>query len=251
MSAAYDNYDYPAYWQGREYEHNAELIAISKLLSKIKRIKNIIEVGAGYGRLINSYNFRADKIYVTDPSGALLKIARLTYGGKKYKYIHSSINNLKKKVKRNKFDLVIMVRVLHHINDLDKVFDNINLLLKPNGYFILEFANKKHFKEVFKEIIKGNLTYPFEIDPKDKRSKRNIRKKTLPFLNYNPDFIVDILSQKGFTVIDKLSVSNIRTSLFKNHLSLNNLLFFEKYLQKPLSFINFGPSIFVLAKKGL
>lgn len=251
MPAAYDKYDYPAYWEGREYEHGAEIIAISNLLSKIKKVKNIIEIGGGYGRLIKSYNFRGDKIYVCDPSGALLKIARLTYPSKKYKFIHSNLGNLPKKVRSKYFDLAIMVRVLHHIKDLDKAFKSVHKIIKPNGYFILEFANKKHFKEVFKELAKGNFTFPFEIDPKDKRSAKNIRKKTLPFLNYNPDFIVEKLEKNGFIVIDKLSVSNIRSSTFKDHLSINNLLFFEKHLQKPLSYLNFGPSIFLLVKKGV
>ena len=40
MPAAYDKYDYPSYWIGRDYEHGSEVIAIEgflKIFQKSKR----------------------------------------------------------------------------------------------------------------------------------------------------------------------------------------------------------------------
>ena len=95
MSAAYDTFDYPGYWIGRDYEHKSEVIALKALLQKIKRIKTILEVGAGFGRLVPSYAFRAKKIILSDPSSKSLKIARGAFSGKKsIKFIHSCLENL-------------------------------------------------------------------------------------------------------------------------------------------------------------
>ena len=56
------------------------------------------------------------------------------------------------------------------------------------------------------------------------------------------------LIDNGFSVIDKLSVSNLRNNILKNHLSSKFLINIEKHIQKPFAKINFGPSIFILAK---
>lgn len=250
MSAAYDNYDYPSYWKGRDYEHMSEFVAIKKLLSKIPKIDKIIEIGTGFGRLIPSYQFRAKKITVTDPCASLLSVARKKYKNqKKIEYFQTGIANIKNTLKSKKFDLCLMVRVLHHIDDIDKAFEIVNSLLTKRGYFILEFPNKSHLKASLRNIFKGNITYPINIFPIDLRSKKHIKNNTLPFINYHPDQIYEKLKIAGFEIIEIRSVSNIRSTLVKKLFPLNLLLDIEKIIQKPLSKLNFGPSYFVLARK--
>ena len=250
MPAAYDTYDYPAYWEVRKYEHGSELLAIKALLSKIPKINSLLEIGAGYGRLTPSYVFRAKRVVLSDPSGRLLKIAREAYGdNEKVTFLQSGIQNLSNNLKAESQDVVVMVRVLHHIEDIDSALAIISKLLKKRGYLILEFANKRHLKATVKEFLKGNLTFPLDILTKDARSLKSVRRKTIPFLNYHPDMIKHKLENHSFKVKDTLSVSNIRSSNLKNLLTTETLLTFEKYLQKPLGLINFGPSIFILAQK--
>lgn len=248
MPAAYDTYDYPAYWQGREYEHESEVIAIKAFLKKIPKIKKILEIGAGFGRLTPLYEYRANKIILADPSSKLLKIAREQMTGKKVRFVHSKIENIKDQLRKNCVDLIVVVRVLHHIENLDEALTIIQELVKKNGYLILEFANKEHLKATLSEFLKGNLTFPLDIFPLDKRSSKSVKKNTLPFVNYHPGQIMEKLESLGFAVIEKRSVSNIRSTIIKRILPKELLLFFEKYLQIPLSHINFGPSIFILAK---
>lgn len=250
MSAAYDNYDYPSYWKNRDYEHKSEFIAIKGLLTKIPKINKILEIGTGFGRLIPAYHFRAKKIVVSDPSACLLSIARNKHKKiEKIEYLQSGILNIKNGLKSKKFDLAIMVRVLHHIDNIDNAFTIVSSLLTKNGYFILEFPNKSHLKASIRNIFKGNFTYPINIFPIDIRSKKNINKKTLPFINYHPDQICEKLKTAGFEIIEVRSVSNIRSTLVKKLFPLNLLLDIENLVQKPLSKLNFGPSYFVLARK--
>ena len=249
MAAAYDTYDYPSYWEGREYEHFSEVLAIRSLLDRIPKISTILEIGAGFGRLTSIYKFRAKKIILTDPSAKLLKLARETNQDKKIKVIQASVENLKDRVKSRSDDLIICVRVLHHIKDLDSAIETATKILKKKGYFILEFANKRHAKAAVSEILKGNITYPLDISPKDIRSRKSKKAKTLPFINYHPDLVFEKLEKHGFKILEKRSVSNVRSSFIKRLVPTEVLLFIENLLQKPLSVISFGPSIFVLAQK--
>jgi ubiquinone/menaquinone biosynthesis C-methylase UbiE len=250
MAAAYDTYDYLSYWLGRDYEHKSEVFAIREFLTKIKRFKTVLEIGAGFGRLVPAYSFRAKRVIITDPSSKLLKIARESYRDKKkYKFIHSSLENLSQRLKPRSADLAVLVRVLHHLSDLDLTLSSIKRLLSERGYLILEFPNKRNLKRSLMEMVRGNFTYPLDILPTDLRSPKSLRKKTLPFLNYHPDKIKDLLEEYDFDVIEIRSVSNMRSGPLKKILSSDTLLSIEKIFQKPLSFFFFGPSIFVLARK--
>lgn len=250
MPAAYDNYDYPSYWKSREYEHKSEFLAIRNLISKISNIGKVIEIGAGYGRLLPSYLFRAKKVLLTDPSAKLISKADRRYS--KYKNVEilqSKLQSLDGRKDLGKFDLCLMVRVLHHIADINKAFAIINRLLTKRGYFILEFPNKSHAKASIRHILTGDLTYPINIFPIDIRSKKSVKKGTLPFINYHPYQIIEKLKEHDFEVIEVRSVSNIRSSFLKRLFPINTLIDLERLLQIPFAKINFGPSIFILARK--
>lgn len=250
MPAAYDNYDYPSYWKERSYEHQSEFIAIKGLLFKVPSINKVIEIGSGFGRLLPAYSYRCKNILLTDPSAKLISLSIKKYRkNKKIKFLQSTLENIQHKKGLGKFDLCVMVRVLHHIKDVDKALDIIYSLIVKNAYLILEFPNKNNLKANLRQIIKGDITYPLDIFPIDLRSKKHIRKKTLPFINYHPDQIIEKLKEHNFEIIEMRSVSNIRSTLIKRLFPINILLDLEKSLQIPFARLRFGPSFFVLAKK--
>jgi len=246
MAAAYDNFDYPSYWINRQYEHLSEMVALNALLGKIPKINRLIEIGGGYGRILPTYLFRARSVVFTDPSARLMAIAKKNFKSNKIKFIHSKVENLKTKTRSGSYDTVICVRVLHHIKCIDEVFGISSRLLKKGGFFILEFPNKRHFKAVFNEFVRGNFTFYSDIFPKDLSPKDD---DVLPFVNYHPDEIKMKLRTHGFEILDERSVSNIRSTFVKKHVPLDALLWLEKLIQVPLSKMYFGPSIFILSKK--
>lgn len=250
MAASYDQYNYSAYWEGREYEHLSEVIALKAFLEKIPKINSILEVGSGFGRLVPYYSYRAKKIVLSDPSSKLLAESRVGLKTqKKIKFVHSKLENLPQKLKSQKFDLVIMVRVLHHLTDLCDTFTNISKLTSSGGFLILEFANKIHWKEIIKNFAKGDFTFPLDIFTQDKRSKKSLRQNLIPFQNFHPDTVKEMLKANKYKILSVRSVSNVRTPLLKKHLSQSFLLWLEKILQDLLSPIHFGPSVFILARK--
>jgi len=248
MSAAYDTFDYPSYWIGREYEHKSEVFALKQFLAKIRQVKTILDVGTGFGRLVPFYSFRAKKLILTDPSSKLLKLAREAFRFKKnLKFIHSSLENLPGRISKNSIDLIIVIRVIHHIKDIDAAFKIFGLLLKNRGYLILEFPNKSNWKASIRHFLKGDLTFPIDLATTNLSRRR--KAKTLPFLNFHPDRIDEIIREYGFEVVEKRSVSNIRSTLAKRIFSPDFLVYLDTLSQKTLSLINFGPSIFILARK--
>lgn len=251
MAAAYDNYDYPEFWEARNYEHNCEVIALKHFFKKIKSKPEVLEIGSGYGRLAKVYNKYAKNITLVDPSHSLLSRARKIFkpNSADVKYIRSTVQNLPKKLKKKDYGVVLMVRVMHHIKDPNEAFDVVSQYVPKGSYFILEFANKLHGKALVKNIIKGNFTFPLDIFPQDKRSKKNKKKGTILFLNHHPDVVLKSLKDHNFKIIEKRSVSNVRTRWVKENISMPMLLSCEEMMQKPLAKVNFGPSIFVLAKK--
>ncbi|MCX7928239.1 MAG: methyltransferase domain-containing protein [Patescibacteria group bacterium] len=245
MSAYYDSYDYHSYWVGRDYEHCAEKIAIESILSNLGEFNHLIEIGAGYGRLTKIYEKYAKKVTISDPSKQLISIAKKTIKGRKFFFEVGDLSYMAQKHK-NKYDLVIMVRVLHHIDNIENAIKNLSTITRKGGYLLLEYANKLHFKSICREIANGNLNFAYDMSPKLVGKKQ---KNCIPFLNYHPKIVYETLQKYKYKILTKRSVSNIRNSTIKKYVPLNLMLILEKLLQSPFAKLHFGPSIFVLAQK--
>ena len=234
-----EKYDYTKYWEGREYENESEFIAINKLLpSEFKEGKSVIDVGGGFGRLLPVLKDRFTDITIFDYSQKLLDRANSNARnlGISVKAIKGDVNVISSLV-NEKFDFITMVRVSHHLEDLEKVFYQIKNILKGDGIFILEVANKIHFKSVISNLLRCNFKY-------FKKDSVSIATKKVTFLNHHPRNVEDTLEKTGFKIVEKLSVSNFRHPFFKKIIPFGVLVFMEKLMQKPGSFIYFGPSIF-------
>ena len=60
-------HDYLGYWKGRDYEHEAERIAIDRLLSG-QHFTHAVDVGGGYGRITALLPQYADHVTLAEPS---------------------------------------------------------------------------------------------------------------------------------------------------------------------------------------
>jgi hypothetical protein len=69
------------------------------------------------------------------------------------------------------------------------------------------------------------------------------------FVNHDPKVIKQLLSSNGFEVVETLSVSNFRFTILKKLFPTSFLFFVEKIVQKPLSRVFIGPSIYFLARR--
>lgn len=242
--APYDFFDYPSFWQGREYEDGAEKIALKKLLAKIPDKSSIVDIGGGFGRLAEVYTPVFNKCLLVDPSDRLLLEAKKRL--KKFKNIEFKKGRAEDlPASQGDFRVALMVRVVHHLSEPEKALREAQRVLKPQGYLIVEFANKIHFSARLRAWLKGDFSYS--------RSLESIERSTgpspIPFLNHHPQAIKNSLEKSGFRIITQLSVSNFRHPIFKKIIPLKVLLFLESSVQRLASSIHFGPSIFVLTQK--
>lgn len=248
MSVPYDYFDYPSYWAFRRYENEAEKIAISYLFRKIGKKDSLAEIGSGFGRLVPFYSDFAKEIVLADPSENLLQISQKKFGQqRKIKFIKTSLPKLS--LPNSSFDVVVMVRVIHHLKDTENFFNEISRILKPDGFFVLELANKIHFLARVRELLKGNFFFTADQEPLEMRSKESIASNKILFLNHHPQKIIKNLKAEGFIIEKILSVSNFRNPIIKKFIPLKVLLFLERYSQRFLANLYFGPSIFILARK--
>ena len=103
-------------------------------------------------------------------------------------YLHQDINNLKFK---KKYDAVLILEVLEHIEDWKKIIINVKKLLKPGGKMIISTINRNFFSKLFAIFIAENIlnwvprkthTYSKLIKPEELR----------PFLNKNKINVTDV-----------------------------------------------------------
>jgi len=237
-------YNYQDYWTGREYEHTAEEIAIKRLL-RGRKFERAIDVGGGYGRLSKFITKFADKVTLAEPSQQQLDIARI-YLKDTPKVERKLLQAGDLKMKGGSVDLVLVVRVLHHLPNPKPEFAEIARVLKPGGTFILEFANDAHFLNRVRYAVKGKKV---PTKPVDIRSEANKKAGEIPFVNHHPKTIIKMLQDAGFEVEAVLSGSNLRSPTLKRIFGKNILINLEKVLQPMLAPLYFGPSVWLRLRK--
>lgn len=237
-------HNYLHYWDGREYEHQAEEIAISRLL-RGKHFQTAVDVGGGYGRLCVQLENYADSVTLAEPSQQQLDIA------KEFLKDHPEIKRLLMQADDLKFedasiDLLTMIRVMHHLPDPSAEFAEIARVLSADGLAIIEVANYIHMRNRLRHLAK---LQKLPVKPVDIRTGSNRDDNSIAFVNHNPHTVISQLERAGLRVETTLSVSNLRSPRLKKMLPRELMLGAEKVLQRPLASIYFGPSIFMLVRK--
>ena len=156
----YNGYDYKTdFWEntGREYEDQADRMAIRKLLPK--RMERFADIGGGYGRLANEYLKRARKIFLFDYSKTELAQAKEIYGDK----IETRAGDIYKLPFDDDYlDGLMMVRVTHHLEHLDKAIAELYRVLKPGGVAVIEVANKRTLPKMARYLTRRSKVNPFD-----------------------------------------------------------------------------------------
>lgn len=238
------NHNYLHYWDGREYEHKAEEIAIAKLL-RGRHFGRAVDVGGGYGRLCVQLEQYADDVTLAEPSQQQLDIAAQFL--KDHPEIHRKLAQADDlPFEDGSVDLLTMIRVMHHLPDPSREFAEIARVLSEDGLAIIEVANYLHMRNRLKHLAKRQH---MPVKPVDIRSEANKREDEIPFVNHNPATVTRQLEHAGLYVAGTLSVSNLRSVRLKKIMPREIMLGAERMLQRPLATIYFGPSIFFLVRK--
>jgi len=197
----------------------------------------LVEIGAGYGRLADLYK-GYDRVVLVDPAEYQLREAQRRLGrGGRYVYVVGDAYRLP--LSTNAFDLALTVRVLHHLSDVPAGFREIHRILRPQGRYVLEYANKRNLKEVLLYLIRRSKRDPFSSQP--------VEYAPLHF-NFHPSYIERGLREARFSVETALAVSSLRLNLFKRVLPGWLLVRADGFLQSPTAPLRLAPSMFLLAR---
>lgn len=246
----YENYDYREFWEDnkRAYEDASERLALGKLFKTVKKSGAIIDIGCGYGRLFNEYK-DFDMIIMMDYSLNNLKNTKdtvfdyLKQDKTEFDKVHFiAADALNLPFKNEAFNAAISVRIVHHLNNPEKFISETGRILKNKGLFILEFANKRNLKNIFKFIFGKLRQSPFSPEPY--MIGENIQ-------DNHPMVIIGYFKKNDLKINKIISVSNLRAGFLKRKLGLRNLLRLENISQGLFSLCKAGPSIFIKAFKNI
>lgn len=241
-------FDYQKYWLGREYENLSEKLALKKLLRLLPNKNRLLDIGGGFGRLVDVYAPLYKSCLLIDPSDKLICLAK-----KQCLRYHNL--TLKKgfvekiPISDSYFNAVVCIRTFHHLKNPDKAILEINRVLKPGGFLILEFANKNRLINIIRAVARGDFNFLIEVRP----ASISHKKDGVPFLSYHPSQIKTLLFTHGFKLKQVVSVSNFRNYWLKKIIPLKGLIFLDSLIftlnTQYRLFSYFGPSIIVVARK--
>ncbi len=238
----YSGTDYAAFWADgkRDYEDAAERIALRRLTRQWSG--TCLEIGAGYGRLVDVYAPRCSRVVLTDFAAPLLAQAEARVRQLGLDHVSCRRVNLYELDAAGwLFDNAVCVRVLHHVESVPDFFRQVNYVLRDNGSFVLEYANKRNLLEVLRWLLRRPNLHPFSHRPSAR--KQNV------YYNFHPAYIKEMLRRNGFEIEAELAVSIFRLPLLKRLVGQKRLAALEGPLQRLLGPLHPAPSVFVRARK--
>jgi len=233
----YEGSDYQStFWgQGREYEDLAERIALRKLLPASG--ERLAEIGAGFGRLADLYGgFR--QVILLDPARSMLLQAQERLGqDPRFLYVRGAVHNLP--LADSACDTAVMVRVMHHLQDVAGALGEIARVLVSDGLFVGEYANKRNLKAIGRYFLRRQVWSPFAPEP--------VEFAPLHF-DFHPAWIAARLRGAGLTCERELTVSTFRLGLLKRGVPPPTLAALDGVLQDVGGRWKLSPSVFLRAR---
>ena len=116
--------------------------------------KNVLDIGCGGGLISESLAKKNAKVTGIDENAFNIKQAKehAKINSLKINYINQSLDFFFKKNKK-KFDLILCLEVLEHVNDVEEALDKITKLLNPRATLILSTINRNLKSLIFAKIF--------------------------------------------------------------------------------------------------
>jgi ubiquinone/menaquinone biosynthesis C-methylase UbiE len=223
--------------QNRQYEDLVERIALKRLLPPSG--KRLIEIGAGFGRLVDLYD-GYDQIILTDYARTQLEEAQ-RYLGHDDRFVFAVADVYHMPFVDHLFDALVMVRVMHHLTDVPAALSELYRIIGPQGTAVIEHASKRHIKSVLRWLLKRQAWNPFAPEPHE-FVELNI--------DFHPTWMQQRFSEAGFSVEDIRAVSYYRVPLLKRLLPSNWLATLDGWTQPTGRWFQYSPSLFLKAIPG-
>lgn len=225
------------FWEGqnREYEDRVERIAMQKLLPS--QGENLIEIGAGFGRLADLYQ-GYQQVVLMDYARTQLEEAQRQLGkDDRFLYVVADIYRLP--FVDNLFDTLTMVRVMHHLADVPAALIQIQRIVRPGGLVVIEHASKLHIKSLLRWLLRRQRWNPFDPAP--------VEFVEMNF-NFHPIWMQQQFQAAGLRITNIRTLSHYRLNVLKRLLPVSWLVWLDSWAQPTGRWWQFAPSIFMQAR---
>ena len=223
--------------QGREYEDLAERIALRHMMPVPRR--RLLDIGPGFGRLSEFYQ-GYDQVVLLDYSRSLLRQAQDRLGrSNRFVYVAASFYSMP--FQANLIDTAMMVRVMHHVEDVPALLGEVSRVLNSHGTYVLEFASKRHLKAILRYALRGQTWNPFDQEP--------VEFVEMNF-DFHPAWMRDRLGEAMFHVKHTRTVSHFRLPLLKRVIPAKLLAAADGLCQPTGAWWQLTPSVFVQCENG-
>jgi ubiquinone/menaquinone biosynthesis C-methylase UbiE len=225
------------FWEnsGRQYEDLAERIALRAMLPSGGDV--LMEIGAGYGRLAALYHNYRQVVLVDYARSQLEEAQRYLPRPERYIFVVADIYRLP--FVEDLFDVVTMVRVMHHLVDVPDALVELRRVIRSEGTAILEYASKRHLKSIARWLLRRQAWNPFERQP--------VEFADLNF-DFHPAWVRQQLVDTGFSVESIRTVSHFRIPIIKRLFPARWLAAVDGMIQPTGRWWQFTPSVFVRAR---
>jgi ubiquinone/menaquinone biosynthesis C-methylase UbiE/DNA-directed RNA polymerase subunit RPC12/RpoP len=230
----YEDTDYHRdFWegQGRDYEDLAERIALRRLLPQAGR--RLVDLGAAFGRLSEFYA-GYEQVVLVDYSRSLLRQAQARLG-REGRFVYVAANLYALPFADSAFDAAMMVRVMHHIEDVPAALAEIGRCLAMSGTFVLEFASKRHVKSIVRYALRAQRWSPFDQAPYEFAPMH---------FDFHPAWMRARLAEAGFHVKRQRTVSHFRLAVLKRLIPPRALAAVDGLCQPTGRWWQLSPSVF-------
>lgn len=224
------------FWENenRSYEDLAERIAVANMLPK--NGKRLLEVGAGFGRLVDMYE-GYDQIVLMDYARTQLEEAQKYLGhDERFIFVVADVYNMP--FVNQRFDTLVMIRVMHHLVDVPQALNELERVTESAGSAIIEHASKRHLKSILRWMTGQQTWNPFDHAPHE-FVELNI--------DFHPTWIRQQFEAAGFNINDTRTVSHYRIPFLKKNLPAPLLARLDGFLQPTGRIFQLSPSIFLKA----
>lgn len=201
-----------------DYNRDIEVPALIKIIGNVKN-KTILDIGCGFGdhaKKLSKQKYK--KLVGFDISKDLVKFA----SQQKIPNASFYVGDMGKKLRHtaSSFDIVYSSLAIHYITNIDKLFNEVNRVLKKNGVFcfstvhpILNLINQtdKHIIGVKKQpygkiIIFGNY-FDESLKPHDLGGLGKVK-----FCNFTYETLIKTGIKNGFELIDYKDARPVKVS---------------------------------------
>lgn len=187
------------YPNGWFFNEMLEMPMVLEMLGKVNN-KKILDLGCGTGIYAKILTQKGAKVKGFDISPGMIEIAKRE--NPKLDLRVGSAYNIPFK---EKFDVVLGSLVIHYMDNLDKVFEEVKRVLKTGGVFIFSTGNPVY--EVSERLVIKDKRYKLFGDYFSERKIWNswsVRGKELKVFAYHKTYetIIRTILKNGFEIID-------------------------------------------------